>query len=228
MSINLYAVRNFNLEVETFAIPKVDSTFVINDEDVNAFEIYEFVMDSGLYSTLSNEFYEPDFDKYFNFYKKCTEKFISLIENSSLPSSPLKTWIVEQKGKFVCFNYEYIWSSSELEYQEHHVWKANDYYALNEDSRLLDYAISNMKDLYGINIDDCFINGDYLNSPLKDAKEYFPLILKTDTIKIALDAKEQFKMIKKREDDQFFEGRLPRFQLIIDALEQGYRLFISV
>jgi hypothetical protein len=230
MGISLSACKTLKKEVKQFMRPKVESVMQldIDKEFPDCDKYYPLVSEVWLHSSMDNEFCESDYNEaYFESHKQSSQKYFDQVK--TFEDSPMKQWMLSHEGKFISFNYYHgFWVSNELEVIEREVYVASDYICVNEDSRLLMYAVDNMKELYGINL-SAFISRDDLNCYLPEViKNLEDNLKEIDSIAIAKEAEEKLKFIIKKENDEFFDERMLRVHKIINALKQGAIFIMSV
>lgn len=221
MGVNLSAVTSFKKIPKSFYLPVVKSSFVYQDHHCDQY--YDVFIDSFCYTSMSHSFDDPDFSPSdFERYTKYAQSFLESI--TTLEDNDLKVWLLSQKGLFIGFSGDQFWSAETLSEEIREVWSPDEFAGLNEDCRLLMNAIQNMKHLYDIDVSDCFISYDQLGYTDEDNLRSLQARFDVDVIQLATQAQEKLVTIQKREDDEFFDERLPRFQLILDALKQGAHL----
>lgn len=224
---------DFYLDEKEYWIPKISDTFVIEEENI-PHNVIDIGFQAGMYIGLERDIVDSYFDPlYFQFGKEYTARFLDSLRNDKTiknrRKSRLVKWLLSQKGNMIGYHENYFWSASEIEQKPKQVWQFKNSVPVNEDGRLVMYAISNMEHLYDIKFDGLTISSDTFRSYHPDDIRYVQeKVLNKDTITQAIQAEKQLEHIQKREDDKFFEERLERFQLVIDAAKQGAKLIYSV
>lgn len=224
---------DFYLDEKEYWVPKISDMFVMEEKDIPN-NVIDIGFQTGMYIGLERDMVDSYFDPLsFQFGKEDTARFLDSLRNDKTiknrRKSRLVKWLLSQKGNMIGYHENYFWSSSEIEEQKKHVWHYKKSVPVNEDGRLIMYAISNMEHLYDIKFDGLTISSDTFRSYHPDDIRYVQEeIINKDTIRQAMQAEEQLKYIQKQEDDKFFEERLERFKLVIDAAKQGAKLIYSV
>lgn len=166
-------------------------------------------------------------ETYFNFYKRKSAQFS--LEAVILPESSFKQWILKHKDAIFSFDTDCFYASYCREEYTRERWCAVERLPVKEDGKLLIMAIMNIEE-YGITFDDALLSSDYLNDlgAGERMEEEVNRIINSDKIAIAEKAEKVLSTIARKEGDDFFEERLPRIHILIEALKKNGTFVYSV
>lgn len=224
---------HFELGEKEFYFPHITDSYHMHRLQV-PYVLEEMMYETGMYFDFFNDFDDPYFDEtYFEFYRTKTQVFLDKVKeyqskNKHRRKTKLVKWLLEQKGNMVGYHDGMFWSAPYGENITKQVWTYSKPAGLNEDCRLISSAIGNMSYLYGIDLKGLEISADWVHSYDPEIIVRVKRILEIDVIQKALVAEEQVKTIQKREDDEFFEERLERFKLVLEAAKKGARILYAV
>lgn len=226
-----YAAKTWNKEEKAFQRPLiVDSLIEPKEEDLSDIwhQYYNLLVEcNGL--TYMGKFHQGYFDqKYFDLYKKYSVEFIE--KAKELPHSPIKDWFLKQEGNLIHFDYDCFHSSPEVETYTQKIWVPSDFVRLEEDGKLLHMAESNLSSMYGFSLSPALIYAEDITDYNENEKhsKYLDEKISWDTRDLAEILEFTLKTMKKKPNDEFFEQRMPRLYVLLEALKQGAKFVYSV
>lgn len=166
-------------------------------------------------------------DIYFAFYKKNSAQF--LMDAVRLPDSKFKEWLLKHPDALLTFDYDCFYASYSMEEYERELWRPVEHLPVREDGKLLVRAASNLE-MYGLSLSEAMLSVDYLDNyaPGSTEEEVVETVINSDKAALAEQLEKLLSTIVKKEEDDFFEDRMPRLRLLLEALKQNGTFVYSV
>ena len=225
------AYKTWIKEPQILYRPKIDDKIPF-ESDTDEYFYYNTFMNIGCLSYFE-KFINPLFDKEsLEIYKEPSIEFIDKIKD--MPDSELKLWFLKYKDKMIFTDYKYFYVASDIESYILNRWEGKDYIPIQEDGKALYMAIANSNHLYGLNLYDSIISSEelfYYDENDVDSKRIDDKIKKN--IAYLLNDIDNYLnkvkngIIKRNNNDQFFEDRNERLLIIRDIVKQGAKMVYS-
>lgn len=166
-------------------------------------------------------------DIYFTFYKRKSAQFT--LEALTLPDSNFKEWLLKHSDAILTFDYDCFYAAYSMEAYERELWRPVEKLPIREDGKLLVRAASNLEQ-YGLSISDAMLSSDYLDNyePGSWIEKEVEKAINTDKLALATEMEKLLSTMEKKEGDDFFEDRMPRLELLLEALKKNGTFVYSV
>lgn len=166
--------------------------------------------------------------KRYELHKQKSKSFIDKIKNDK--PSLIKDWFLMHENSLISYDDDLFFAYEGIETIKQSIWKPLSFVHVNEDGKLLTMAIANLSQRYGVSLSSVMLSEDSLLSYEEGTSEgnRIDQIINMNKKFLADILEFALSNIEKQEDDEFFEERLPRLHLLLEALKEDGVFVYSV